>query len=373
MKILHLTKKYPPVLGGDAFAVYNLKRQQVKLGHEVYVVTSKCEEIEDNDVLKFGLREYPFNSDRITPQRMLSLILLSLWGLKNLKKLRPNIIHSHSADLGFSISIVTRFYGIPVVNTCHGISFNDTQYSFLKRFGEKFFLKYAGFKKIISVDIKGLQALKTAGIRNAVYIPNGVDFDRFQNSKRRDNIKTRFLFVGRLEKQKGLIYLIKAAEILKKKKDFEIFIVGEGSEAEYLLNATLKLGLRDIIKFKGKVDEETLKEYYLGCDAFILPSLWEGVPLTLLEAAAAEMSIIASNVGGISSIFDNEENALIIKPKNAEALASAILKLIEDKKLMKRLGNNARRLVEKFSWENTAKTLDQIYLDVTKSNTCRTL
>ncbi|MBU4373547.1 MAG: glycosyltransferase family 4 protein [Euryarchaeota archaeon] len=214
MKILHITKKYLPIVGGDAFVVYNLKKQQVKSGHKVCVVTSKCEEIEDSGVLKFGLREHPFNLDRITPRRIVSLILLSFWGLKNLRKLRPNIIHSHSADLGFFISIVARLYGIPVINMCHGISFNDKRYSSPKRFAEKFFLKYAGFKKIVSVDITGLEALKAAGIKNAVYIPNGVDLDRFRNSnKRRDNIKTRFLFVGRLENQKGLIYLIKAAEI----------------------------------------------------------------------------------------------------------------------------------------------------------------
>lgn len=315
MKVLHITKKYSPLIGGDALVVYNLKIQQVKLGCDVSVVTSNCREIEDTDVLKFGLREYPYNLDRITPRRILSLILLSFWGFKNLRKLKPDIIHSHSADLGFFISIAARLYRMNVTNTCHGISFGDMQYSFPKRFAEKFFLKYAGFKKIITVDIKGLQTLENAQIRNTVYVPNGVEFHRFQNIKKRENIRIKFLFVGRLEKQKGIIYLIKAAEILRNKIDFEIIIVGEGSEAADLMKIVLELNLKEIIKFKGKVDEQILDKYYLGCDCFILPSLWEGLPLTLLEAAAAEMPIIASNVGGISSFFIHDENILLVEPK----------------------------------------------------------
>lgn len=366
MRILHITKKYPALIGGDACVVYNLNRQQVKLGHEVHVATSKCEEIEDREVLKFGLREHSFNLDRITPRRVVSLVLLSLWGLKNLKKFKPDIIHSHSVDLGFFVSIIAKLYGIPVINTCHGISFNDGQYLPLKGFAERFFLNYSGFKKVVAVDTKGVNDLYAAGVKNVVYVPNGIDPHRFQNRKKRENTKTKFLFAGRLEKQKGVVYLIKAADILKDRNDFEIIIVGEGSEADSLMRTALELDMRGIIKFKGKIDEQMLNEYYLGCDAFILPSLWEGMPLTLLEAAAAEMPIIASDVGGISSLFTNGENALIIEQKNAEVLASAMLKLIEDKKLREKLGSNARGLVERFSWESTARDLDDIYREVIK-------
>lgn len=366
MKILHITKKYPPLIGGDALVVYNLKKQQVKLGYNVYIITPDCEEIEDTEVLKFGLKEYPYNLDRITPRRIFSLILLSFWGFKNLRKLRPDIIHCHSADLGFFISIVARLYKINVINTCHGISFSDMQHSFSKRFAEKFFLKYAGFKKIITVDMKGLQTLRSAQIRNVVYVPNGVELHRFQNIKKRENTRTKFLFVGRLEKQKGIIYLIKAAEILRNKTDFEIIIVGEGSEATYLMKTVLGLNLKEIVKFKGRVDEHTLDEYYIECDSFILPSLWEGLPLTLLEAAAAEMPIVVSDVGGISSFFTHGESILLVEPKNVEALAEAMLKINDDKKLREKLGHNARNLVDKFSWENTSKILDEIYGNVAK-------
>lgn len=366
MKILHLTKKYPPAIGGDAFVVYNLRKQQIKSGHEVYIVTSNIKGIENKDIFKFGLMEYPFNLDRITPRRIVSLLMLALWGFRNLRKLKPDVVHSHSADLGFFISLPARIYGIPVVNTCHGISFNDEQYSFLKRLMEKFFLKYAGLGKIIAIDTTGLQTLKNAKMKNIAYVPNGIDLERFQDRNDKNDPVFKFLFVGRLEKQKGLVYLLEAAGILKDKKDFRIIIIGGGSEAEYLMRYTLNSGLGDIVGFKGKVDEQTLISNYMECDAFVLPSLWEGMPLTLLEAAAAGMPVIASNVGGISAIFDHEQNALIIVPKDAEALSDAMLKLICDCKLRERLGKNARKLAERFSWENTARLLDEIYINASQ-------
>jgi glycosyltransferase involved in cell wall biosynthesis len=372
MKILHLTKKYPGIIGGDAVVVYNLKRQQELSGNEVLVVTSNCEEIIDKEVFRFGLKEYSFNLDRIAPRRILSLIILPFWGLKNLRKIKPDIIHSHSADLGFFISIATRIYAIPLINTCHGISFYDEQYSIIKRFAEKIFLKYSGFKKIITVDAIGLEALKYAKIKNCVYIPNGIDIQKFQKKTKRENNKTRFLFVGRLEKQKGVIYLLKAAKLLKDRKDFEITIVGDGSHFEHLHKAVIKSNMEGIVKFTGRIDDRKLKEYYLGSDVFILPSLWEGMPLTLMEAAAAELPIIASNVGGIPSLFTNEENALLIIPENVEALVNAMQRLAEDKQLREKLGSNARKLAEKFSWENTAKAMEEIYFDVSKSNIAHT-
>lgn len=372
MKILHLTKKYPETIGGDAVVVYNLKKQQENSGHEVLVVTSNCEEIKEKEILKFGLKESSINLDRITAKRIFSLVTLPFWGLKNLRRLKPDIIHSHSADLGFFMCMVARIYAIPVINTCHGISFDDRQYSLIKKLGEKVFLKYSDFKKIITVDAKGLDILRQSGIKNCICVHNGVNIKEFQYRTRRENNILRFLFVGRLEEQKGLIYLIKAIELLKNRNDFEIMIVGNGSESNYLYKAVIKSELEEKVKFRGNVDDKTLKEYYVESDVFILPSLWEGMPLTLMEAAAARLPILASNVGGISSFFTHEENALLIGPRNVEELVINIQRLIENKELREKLGNNARKLAERYSWETTAKALDEIYFDVLKSNTGRT-
>ena len=363
MRILHLTKKYYPMIGGDAYAVSNLKKQQIKMGHMVYVLTSNCDEIgQDDEVFKFGLKDSSANLDKITPQRLISLFFLLLWGFRKIGVLKPDIIHSHSADMGFFISFAARFYRIPVVNTCHGISFDDKQYFFLKSLAEKFFLNHSSFKKIIVVDENGLKSLKNAGFDNGVYIPNGVDIHKFEGRRiEKNSPKIKFLFVGRLEKQKGIDNLIKAAYLLKRSNDFEVIIVGEGKEKNNLLNLARELDVQNLLNFTGKVSEQNLIDYYLKSDIFVLPSLWEGLPLTLMEAASADLPIITTDVGGISSVFVHEINALIIKAGKPEELAEKMQFLIMNENIREELSINAFEVAKKYSWENSAKKLDEVY------------
>jgi glycosyltransferase involved in cell wall biosynthesis len=264
--------------------------------------------------------------------------------------------------MGFFISFAARFYRTPNINTCHGISFDDKQYFFLKRLAEKFFIKYSGFKKIIVVDKNGLEILEKAGIKKGIYVPNGVDIHKFErNQGKKSDGKTRFLFVGRLEKQKGLEYLIQAAKFLKGKNYFEIVIAGDGEEADNLKKTAAEFEVECIVKFTGKLSEHALIEQYARCDIFVLPSLWEGLPLTLLEAAAAGLPIIATEVGGIPSVFAHGENALLVNARNSRELAEKMQELMSNKELQKTLSKNARKLAEKYSWENSAKQLENIY------------
>ena len=148
-----------------------------------------------------------------------------------MKKIKPAIIHTHSSDLGFVCSFAARLYGIPVVNTCHGVTFSDKQYSWVKRMIEKFFLKYALFSAIITVDETTLSAFNNAHIKPVIYIPNGVDTNFFiPIPKNHKQEMLTFLFVGRLENQKGINYLIEAVKLLvSSQKNFKVLIIGEGS------------------------------------------------------------------------------------------------------------------------------------------------
>jgi glycosyltransferase involved in cell wall biosynthesis len=289
---------------------------------------------------------------------------LFIGGFQFLKTTKPDIIHSHSADLGFFISIPAKIYGIPVINTCHGISFNDKQFSFLKRSAEKYLLKFAGFKKIIAIDPPAIEALRREKIGPAVFIPNGIDLGKFQKKTVRENSLITLLFVGRLEKQKGVIYLLEALRELKTNIGFRVIIVGDGSEKRSLERLSHEYNLDGMVTFRGKVDEATLTRLYQESDIFVLPSLWEGMPLTLLEAAAAGMAIIATDVGGISSFFVNEEHALLIEPRNITLLAGAIEKLLNDNNLRRKLGSNANNVAGKYSWRNTSEELSKIYNNI---------
>ena len=369
MRIVHLTKKYPDAFGGDAVIVSNLEEEQTKLGHKIFIITPNCPEIRAKEnVFKFGLRDKAPNLDRLTVRRFLSLFILLFSGFKFLGSLKPDLIHTHSADLGFFIAISAKLYRIPVVNTCHGVSFPDKQYSFIKRFAERFFLKHAGFKRIIVVEKDILNVFDDAGIKNGVYIPNGVDIEHFNREKTviKADKKVRFLFVGRLEEQKGCKYLIHATRILKAKtRDFVIIIVGDGSQRAILDKLTEENNLGRYVTFLGGVADKKLREMYCTSDVFILPSIWEGLPVTLLEAWSAKLPVIVTNVGAIRDICVDEMNGLVVRPKDPESIADAMLRLIEDEELRRKLAKNGAELVRReFSLETVVMSTLELYEEV---------
>ncbi len=367
MKILHLTKKYPDIMGGDSTVVASLEKYQKKMGYQVYILTSNCSEIRKSPTItKFGLKIDSLNLDRINLKRIISLFILFFYSFFYLKKIKPNIVHSHSPDLGFILSFACRVYKISIINTCHGTTFSDKHYSFIKIKTEEFFLKYGGFKKIITVDKNSLKDFEKLKINNVVYLPNGVDLDQFQNKRYKKNNKTIFLFVGRIETEKGLKYLIHAVNELKNTdKKFKVFLIGVGLDQDYFKKLVIKMNLTGYIKFIGKKNKNDTLDYFCRADVFILPSLHEGFPLTLLEAWAAELPVIITMVGGIPTICINKENALIIPPEDPKKICETMISLIEDQKLRRKLGKNGRKLVEsKYAWESISKQINNIYQEV---------
>ena len=369
MKILHVTKKYPGIMGGDSTVVASLEKYQKKMGHQVYILTSNCDEIiKSPTITKFGLKTDALSLDRINLNRIISLLILFFYSFIYLRKIKPDVVHSHSPDLGFILSCACRVYKIPIINTCHGITFPDKHYSLIKRKTEEFFLKYGGFKKIIAVDINSLNDLRKLKINNVVYLPNCVDLDQFNKIRYKRNSKIIFLFIGRIEIDKGLRYLIHAIKKLKNtNKNFEVWLVGVGLNQDYFKKLVIRLNLTEYIKFLGKKSRDETIDCFYKSDVFILPSLHEGFPLTLLEAWAAKLPVIITNVGGVSTICINKENALIIPPEDPKKISEAMIALVKDQKLRRKLGENGRKLVEeKYEWDKITKELEFIYEEVTK-------
>jgi glycosyltransferase involved in cell wall biosynthesis len=376
MKIIHVTKKYPDALGGDAVAVANLENQQRKLGLDVFILTHRYPEVANKqNIAKFGLNLLSSDLDKITLKRLISLLSLPFYGYRYLKKIQPDIIHSHSPDLGFAISFPARVLGIPVVNTCHGVSLTGNNLPLLKKYAENFFLKYSGFARIITVDSTSVTVLEQHGISNVAYIPNGVDPDFWEKKQTvtrgspGKQTKITFLFVGRLEEQKGLIYLIEAVRRLKSGVGkFTVQLVGEGSQRSHLEKLVDAYGLGNYVKFTGRLDLKSLRDIYLDSDIFVLPSLWEGMPLTLLEAWASGLPVILTSVGNIPELCVNMENAWIIEPGNAMDLFNAMFELIKSDELRDRLGRNGLMTVRKnYSWSTVAQKTLHLYKNICKN------
>ncbi|MFA7575320.1 MAG: glycosyltransferase family 4 protein, partial [Arcobacteraceae bacterium] len=203
-------------------------------------------------------------------------------------------------------------------------------------------------------------------INNVCYMDNGVDLEKFKQINKKRNEQIIFLFVGRLEKLKGLTYLIEAVNILKRENtEFVVWIIGEGNESVNFKNLVWKYNLEKYINFFGSKTNQDTVSYYVSSDVFILPSLKEGFPLTLLEAWAAGLPVIISDVGNVSEICRDKENALIIPPGNSQKITEAMKLLIDDEHLREKLGENGKELVEKkYSWEKISKEFEIIYKDL---------
>ena len=203
-------------------------------------------------------------------------------------------------------------------------------------------------------------------MKNAVYVPNGVNLKMFRTTEKKNNEILNILFVGRLEKQKGLTYLVKGiSNLVNSEIQFKLLLVGDGSEKDILVKQVNDLKLNKYISFEGNKKINQLNNYYKKADIFILPSIWEGLPLVILEAWASKLPVIATSVGGILNICIDNKNSLIVPPRNVKKLTNAIKLLLSNQKLRRKLSLEGNKLVEKkYSWEVINKNIELIYINL---------
>ena len=199
-------------------------------------------------------------------------------------------------------------------------------------------------------------------------IPNGVDLDRFTDAepfeKWRDGT-INILFVGRFEERKGLIHLLKAYHRLRKRHvDARLLIVGSGPKArEY----RRYVGLRQIrdVEFLGRVSDAAKARYFASADIFCAPSTGqESFGIVLLEAMAAGVPIIASDIHGYKQVVQRGVQGLLVEPRNHRALAAALYTLSNDAELRNRMGEAGRTRAPEYSWDRVTEQIVDYYHDV---------
>lgn len=179
-------------------------------------------------------------------------------------------------------------------------------------------------------------------------IHNGLEIDNQepQNTKPSSNPRPYIVgTVGRLEKVKGLTFLLKSARgILDLKKDILLYIVGAGPLEKELKDEAKLLGISDKVRFLGfRPDGKSI----IACmDIFVLSSLHEGIPYVLLEAMSLSKPVVCTEVGGIKEVIENQVDGLLVPPENPQALSHGILELLGDPGYAAELGRNARRKIE---------------------------
>ena len=352
MKVLMPALHYYPVIGGIETWTQNIAERLVDKA-DVFVVTGKVKnqpKKEDSNGVKIWRTSLFTLSNLSASPIIYSLSLLPFIFFKSLnliKKEKVDILHCQgflSSFLGFCLSGIT---GVPYITTVQRL---ESRRNLLKNF----IYRKANFCIAASQAIA--ENFKKIGAKNIEVIPNGIDLERFKNLERRPHDGFIVITVARLEKVKGIEYLIKAV------KNFQLTIIGDGSERKNLEDLVKKLSLKEKVKFLGQIPNEKIPEHLMTADCFCLPSLREGFGIAVLEAQAAGLPVIATMVGGILDLVEDGKAGLLVEPKNPGQIQEAVLRIKSNPNLTQNLIQNAKINLEKYNWQNIAARVYEIYI-----------
>jgi phosphatidylinositol alpha-mannosyltransferase len=201
-------------------------------------------------------------------------------------------------------------------------------------------------------------------------IPNGVDLEHFTPDvapieKYRDG-KVNILFVGRLEKRKGLDHLLKAYRQVKAKvPESRLIVVGPGTRLRKKYEKHVRRsGLEDVV-FAGYTSYDELPRYYKTADIFCTPATGrESFGIVLLEAMAVGTPVVATNIDGYAGVMTQGKEGLLVPPKDDTELARALLSLMSDEPLRRQMGARGLVTAQQYDWKKIARQVFELYIKV---------
>lgn len=364
MKILRVVGDiYPDVIGGLEIHAHEMSKMQANLGHDVTVFTSNTNNLPKEE-FKDGYRIIRYSRIIKIFGNSISLALL-IKLIKN--RYNFDIIHAHS-HLFFSTNIcvlIRKLGSAPLVITNHGIisaSAPNWLNKIYKNTITKFTFDIADcilcYTEIEKKNVEKL-GINTKKIR---VIHNGVDTTLFtpQLNKKKNSFRY-LLWVGRFVPGKRVDLLIDAYnKILKEYPNTRLTLVGEGPLKDIIDNKIERLGLNKNILIINHIDNSDLPALYNQADIFILPSLMEAVPRTLLEAMSCGIPVIVTDLPHLVNLA--KDAGLFIPRENLSVLSEQIVRLLQDRKLASRLGNYGREIIQKqYSWQDTVQQTLNVY------------
>ncbi|MBI2625244.1 MAG: glycosyltransferase family 4 protein [Candidatus Nealsonbacteria bacterium] len=373
MKILMPVLHYYPVIGGLETWTQNIA-EGLSNKAEFFVVTGKVSG-QPREELRNGVRIIRTSSYSLknlsysSPFYILTTLpFIFFASLFLIKKEKIQILHCQGFLSSFLGCLLSKIANIHYIITVQRLEENK---GFLRK------LVYRNAMVCIAASHAIKEYFEELGCKDVEVIPNGIDLARFKNldrqrSRNKLGLKDEFavMTVARLEKIKGLEYLIGAAKIISKNPPNQhkpvFIIIGDGSERKNLEGLAEKLGVEDRVKFLGPIANERIPEYLAGADCFVLPSLKEGFGIAILEAMAAGVPVVATNVGGIKDIIEGGKTGILVEPENSEALAKVISKTCSSGELIGQLVNNAMGELTHYSWNNVLEKVYKIYQKISQ-------
>ena len=354
--------------GGVVNHILALNNQLIKMGHEVRIIAPSKAVLGDERLVAIGKpRSIPVRGTTIR----ISLSLRLASKIKEvLAREKFDIIHLHEPFMPMLCSAVLRFSDTANIGTfhaCHGSP------------GYKFGWPISTFmlnrrrRKLVGKIAVSRSAMEFASTYVPGYyniIPNGVDLEHFSPSvapiDRFCDGKINILFVGRLEKRKGLDYLLKAYQKVKKEfPGLRLIIVGPGTRLRRKYERWIRRNRLNDVVFEGYVPHDELPRYYKTADIFCSPATGrESFGIVLLEAMAVGKPIVATNIEGYAGVMTHGQEGLLVEPKDDKALAQALASLINDEPLRQQMAARGMLTAQQYSWEKIARRVLDYYMRI---------
>lgn len=384
MKVIFTTRSVYPFhgYGGMERYIFFLAKHLIKEGVNVEIITTAKSDIKEKKQTYEGIN-YIFLSPQVVTKGFFKFLMFPITThlfafniARYLRNIEFDILHSFGGSpLYYNIFIKKR---PPMINQPFGLEPFKTKglrkiYNYL--------LWYLPTKYIFEIsdaiasegDNQTQDIIKIFNIskEKCFNLPDGVDISLIEeyiaNSKiTREDIglkPTDFVLinVNRLAPNKGVNYLIDALNILKETiKDIKLIIIGTGSEENKILKQIENYRLNDIILHFKNVEDARLYNYYSLADVFICPTLYEGLPIVILEAMACGLPIVATNTAENPQVVKDEINGYLVKVASSNSIADGILRLYNNNQLQKQMGIKSKEIIKDYDWGIIArKTIDK--------------
>jgi glycosyltransferase involved in cell wall biosynthesis len=299
---------------------------------------------------------------------------------KLLKDHKIELVHAHGTRANSNVLWAARSLGIPVIYTVHGWSFHPDQKPLVRNIrimGEKYLTSRSDLN--ISVSASNQQSGKQfINSFKSIVINNGIDLKKFDPSALHRDIRKELnipadkilvLFIARFTSHKQPLALIEAfSKAFQSNPDLHLLLVGDGDQKEDANDMIRRSGMSEHITMESF--RQDVPDVLASADIFVLPSLWEGLPIGLLEALAMGKAVIATNVDGTSEIIENGVNGILIETEDlVNDLGKAIEALSKDKASREKFSHNAMHTItEKYNAANMTKEIENIYLNILKKD-----
>ncbi len=361
LRIALVTEYYYPHLGGICEHVHFFAREARRYGHQVDIITSNIPGARpEPHVIRIGTSQSVYangSQARFT------------WGLELRKDLRRvlslgqyDIVHVHSPLSPVLPVLAIEEANCPVVGTFHTYFDRSFAYTFGKRYFQK---KLDSLQAAIAVSHSTTIALNRYFEANWTIVPNGIDTDVFnphvpRPAAVRPDVPV-ILFLGRFDPRNGLTTLIESFQKVRgKQREAQLVVVGDGPLRNHYYRAA---GGDPDITFVGSVLRDR-PGYYAHSAMYACPTTKASFGITLLESMACETPVVCSDIYGFRDVVKHEREALMVHCGDTNALADALVRLLDDETLRARLGKRGRHEALQYSWSNVTEAVLDIYTAV---------